>query len=298
MSLTSPLKGESLKIILLITLGWTCFSGADAITKYLALSYNPSVIITLGAIVNVIVIALWILWDKGLKGFLTPQWKLFALRALLTGMTSFGIVNALSLIPIADMYGITFSSPFFTVVMAALLLKEHVGWHRWAAVIIGFIGVLILVGPQYGEINTGLTYAIMATFSIALGTIILRKIGTKNVYMPLLVFYSYVGMLTVNLPIALPVLQIIPTPDLYYILVNAALLLTAVSLTTYSLSHSQSTASVAPFIYIQAIWGVVFGYIFFDDLPTVATIFGLFIVVGAGLYMIYRERQLNKMTAG
>ena len=288
------LKGESLKIIILIMMGWTCFSGADTITKYLAASYNPSVIITLGALINCTIISLWILKQRGLKGFLTPQWKLFALRALMTGMTSYAIVNALALIPIADMYGITFSSPFFTVILAALILKEQTGWHRWLAVIIGFVGVLVLVGPQYQEMNIGLLYACAATVAIAVGVILLRKIGTKDVYMPLLVLYSYLGMLGVNFPIALPELQVFPTPDLYFLLGNTALLLTAVALTTYCTSHAQSTASVAPFIYIQAIWGVVFGYIFFNDIPTPTTIIGLLIVVGAGLYMIYREKQLGK----
>ena len=293
MSHLPVLKGESLKLIILIMIGWTCFSAADVITKYLAASYNPSVIIVLGAIINCTIVSLWILKQRGLKGFLTPQWKLFALRALMTGMTSYAIVNALSLIPIADMYGITFSSPFITVLLAALILKEQTGWHRWTAVIIGFIGVLVLVGPQYEEMNVGLLYACAATASIAVGVILLRKIGTKDVYMPLLVLYSYIGMLAVNFPIALPELQIFPTPDLYFLLANTALLLTAIVLTTYCISHAQSTASVAPFIYIQAIWGVIFGYIFFKDIPTLTTILGLLIVVGAGLYMIYREKQLN-----
>ena len=290
----SHLKGESLKIIAIIMIGWTCFSIADVITKHLSASYNPSVIVVLGAVVNCLVISLWILWDRGVKGFLTPKWKLFSLRALMTGITSFSIVNALSRIPIADIYGITFSSPFFIVILAAFLLKEQIGQHRWIAIIAGFIGVLVLVGPQYQELNIGLTYASIGTTSIAIGTIVLRKIGTNNVYMPLLILYAYLGMLCVNFPMALPDLQIIPTPDLYFVFVNAGLLLTAISLTTYAFAHAKSTASVAPFVYIQAIWGVVFGYFFFDDVPTTATIIGLLIVISAGLYMIYREKQLGQ----
>ena len=189
----SHLKGESLKIILIILVGWTCFSCADVVTKYLSATYNPSVIVAIGSFFNLTLLSLWILRDRGLKGFLTPRWKLFALRAFFTGLTSFFIVNTLALIPIADMYGITFSSPFFTVALAAIFLKEQVGRHRWTAVIIGFIGVLVLVGPQYEELNTGILYASIATASIAIGTIILRKIG-NDVYMPLLILYSYIGM--------------------------------------------------------------------------------------------------------
>jgi S-adenosylmethionine uptake transporter len=287
------LKGESLKIILISLLGWTCFSTGDVITKHLSASYNPSVIVTLGAIVNCLIIALWILKQKGLKGFLTPKWKLFALRAVCTGIISYTVVHAFSLAPMADVYGLTFFAPLLSVMLAALILKESVGWHRITAIIAGFIGVLILVGPQYETLNTGLIYASIATVATAFSIIFIRKIGTTNVYMPLLILYAYLGILCVNLPPALPDLHIIPAPDIYLALICAGLILFAIYLSTYAFSHAQSTAGVAPFVYIQAIWGVVFGYFFFDDIPTPATITGLIIVVTAGLYMICHENKLR-----
>ena len=104
-------------------------------------------------------------------------------------------------------------------------------------------------------------------------------------------------MLMINTPIALPdILEIglPPFPNLVYLFANALFVLLGVICVSYGLAQAQSTASVAPFVYTQVIWGVVFGYIFFDDIPTTATIIGLLIVVGAGLYMIYREKQLGK----
>lgn len=293
MSHKSPLEGESLKLILIIIIGWTAFSLADVNAKFLSESYPASVIISFTATLNFILLSFWIFKQRGLKGFVTDKWKLLALRGFLTGLTSFGVVNALSLIPIADLYGMTFAAPFTSVVLATLLLKEQVGWHRWLAVIIGFIGVVVLVGPQYQTMNMGIIYAAMASICIALGTIAVRYIGNKE-YMPLIIWYSCIGMLAVNLPIALPSLSIPETSDLLLLGTNSFLLLAAISLTTYSLAHAKSTASVAPFVYIQAIWGIVFGIVFFDDTPTYATISGLIIIVSAGLYMIYRERQLQR----
>ena len=289
----SPLEGENIKIILIMLLGWTCFSLADANAKNLSAGYDPSLIITLTASFNFIVIGGWILVKRGIKGFISEKWKLLAFRGFLTGVTSFGVVNALSLIPIADLYGITFSAPFISVILSVLLLKESVGWHRWLTVVAGFIGVVILIGPQFNTLNIGISHAIVATLCIAFSTIVVRFIGTKE-YMPLIIWYSGLGMLAVNAPIAISVGTLPAIPDLIYFLTNGVLILAAMLMTTYALAHAKSTASVAPFVYIQAIWGIVFGIIFFGDTPNIATISGLIIIVSAGLYMLYRERQLNR----
>ncbi len=296
MSLIAPIKGESLKIIMIILLGWTTFSFCDAGAKYLSQTYSPAYLVTMGAIMNFTLTFCWILWRRGISGFKTNNQKWLLLRALAIGITSYCIVTAFSLIPIADVYGVTFAAPFVSVVLAVFFLKEHVGLHRWLSVIIGFIGVLILVGPQFQTLNTGLLYALTACLSIATGTIIIRKIG-KAEYMPLLFLYSFIGMLVINAPLAINDFQSIGLPnllDLSLILGNGLLVLLGVCCTSYGLAHAQSTASVAPFVYTQVIWAFVFGVFIFDNIPTVATIIGLVIVVGAGLYMIYRERQLNK----
>lgn len=288
------LKGESLRIILIILFGWSCFTFADSLTKHLSVNFNPALILTFGGLLSTAFLILWILFDRGWRGFLSPNWKWLILRGICIAGTATGVVNALALIPLADLYGITFSAPFIAVALAATILKEQVGWHRWLAVIIGFIGVLILVGPQFNVLNIGLAYAGMATISIALGTIVIRKIG-KHEYLPLFILYPYMGILAVNLPMALPTLHIPPMPHLWEFLANAVLVLGAQLLVTYAIANAKSTASVAPFVYVQVIWGVAFGYFIFGDIPTWTTILGLGIVVGAGIYMIFRERQLSKI---
>ena len=288
------LKGESLRIILIILLGWSFFSFADGTTKHLSHEFQPALILTFGGLFSAAGLILWILLDRGWKGFLSPNWKWLIARGICIGVTATGVVNALALIPLADLYGITFSAPFISVCLAYTVLKEHVGWHRWLAVVIGFIGVIILLGPQFGAMNTGILYALIATIAIAAGTIVIRKIG-KNEYLPLFILYPYMGILAVNLPIALPNLEIPHTPDLWIFIANALFVLGGQLLVTYSIAHAKSTASVAPFVYIQVVWGVIFGYFIFNEMLTMATISGLFLIVSAGLYMIYRENQLRKL---
>jgi drug/metabolite transporter (DMT)-like permease len=290
------MKGESLKIILIILCGWTCFSFADASTKYLSENYDSAFIISLGALFSTTPLCAWILYDKGWKGFYSPHWKWLVVRALCVGTTATGLVNAVSYIPLADLYGITFSAPFITLFLAYFILKEHVGWHRWFAVSIGFAGVLVLVGPQFEILNIGIIYAILGTVSIALGTIVIRKIGV-SVYFPLFILYSYLGMIVVNLPFAITTLHVPPLSDLMIFVPNALCVLGGMIAITYGFAHAKQTAGVAPFVYVQVIWGTILGYFFFNNIPTMTTLAGLSLIISAGLYMIYRENQLRKLHA-
>jgi len=219
------------------------------------------------------------------------------LRGFLTGNISFFIVSAFSHIPMADVYGVTFSVPFIAVIFAFFFLKESVGWHRWLAVIIGFVGVTVVIGPNFDVNGTGFYYALGAAALMGGSVITMRMIG-KGEYMPLVYLYNFGGMLIINTLIGWDVISQFPMPDMKHlpvIIANALLILAAIGMTTYALAHAQSTASVAPLLYSQALWGVLLGYFLFSDIPNVSTIIGLSIVVGSGLYMIHRERQLGKI---
>jgi len=290
----SHLKGESLKIIIIIMMGWSGFAFADATSKHLSKSYDPSLILLFGGLFSGSALVFWIFFNKGFRGFLSPNWKWLLARGACIAVTATGVVNAVSYIPLADLYGITFSAPFMTVILAIIFLREEVGIHRWISVIIGFIGVLILLGPQFNGFNIGIAFAAAATISIAIGTIVIRKVG-KNEYLPLFILYPYFGILTVNIPLAIPNLEPIALQDLGWFIGNSLFVLGAQAAVTFAVANANSTASVAPFVYVQVIWGVLIGYLFFNELPTTTTLLGLMLVVMAGLYMITRERQLRRI---
>ncbi len=296
----SLLKGESLLIIAISLLGWASFAFGDASVKYLAQSYHPSYLVILCATINTLILTGFIAYKKGLKGFVAKKKKLMMVRGALTGGISYFIVSALHYIPIADVYGVTFSVPFIAVILSFLFLKEEVGRHRWTAIIVGFMGVLIVVGPNFDVGGVGFYYAISAMALMGASVITMRMIGTSE-YMPLVFLYNFIGMLIINLIIGWDIISELPVPDLnhvWLIIVNALLTLGGIGATTYALAHAKSTASITPFLYSQALWGVILGYFVFNDIPTLPTIIGLSIVIGAGLYMIYRERQLNKVRSG
>lgn len=288
----SHLKGESPRIILIVLAGFSFFSFADMTSKALTQSYSPSFIVAFNALTIIPLICAWIYVKKGWRGFLSKNWKWLIARSICIGIVSTTIVNAFKHAPIADVYGLTFSAPFIAVCMAYFLLKESVGWHRWSAVIIGFIGVITLVGPQYDTLSVGIIFAAIAAIAIATGTIVVRKIG-KDEYLPLFILYPFIGMAIINTPLSFQELHIPEAEFLWRFILNALFVFGGVIFTTYGISHAKSTASVAPFVYVQLIWGVIFGYFMFNDIPTLPTVAGLSLIVSAGLFMIYRERQLS-----
>ncbi|MEM6811176.1 MAG: DMT family transporter [Pseudomonadota bacterium] len=291
----SKITGESFKVITIILIGWSAFAFADVTSKILSEGYHPAFILIINGLLALILLIGTILFQKGLKGFLSPNWKWLIVRGACIAVTATGVVNALALIPIADLYGITFSAPFIAVVLSVIFLRESVGLHRWVSIIIGFTGVLILLGPQFNTMNTGILFAIAATISIAVGTIIIRKIG-KYEYLPLFVLYPYIGILAVNIPLGIPEIKPIAAENLHLFIMNAILVLVGQLGVTWGTANAKATASVAPFVYIQVVWGIALGFLFFGDIPSITTSIGLFLVMTAGLYMIYRENKLNRKT--
>lgn len=289
----SSISGESLRIILIILTGWSGFAFADAISKELTTEYHPSLILSFSGLFTGSLLCTWILIHKGFKGFKSQNWKWLLARAAMIAITATGVVNAVSMIPLADLYGITFAAPFIAVLLSIFLLKEAVGWHRWLSVFVGFLGVIILLGPQFQQFNIGIIYAIAAMLSIAIGTIVIRKIGVYE-YLPLFVLYPYLGILFVNLPIATQHLEPIGLTDWPWLVANSVFVVIGQLGITYGTANAKSTASVAPFVYIQVIWGVFFSVVFFDEMPALTTFIGLILIVAAGLFMIWRERALNK----
>ncbi len=287
------LTGESFKIIIIMLIGWTSFAFGDVMSKFLTQSYPPSLVVTYSAIVGITILGSYIYAQKGISGFKWHQPKYCAMRMILSGLISLSVVMALSYIPIADMYGITFSAPFFTVLLTFYFLKEQVGLHRWLSVIVGFVGVLILLGPQFDDFNIGLLYAFIGMICMSANGVLIRKIGHGE-YMPNFILISVLGHFFVSLIFSAKHI-FLPSPiEFLEFIFYGLLILGGISLTTYAFTHAKNMASIAPLVYVQVIWGVLCGYFIFNDLPTLTTWIGLTIVVSAGLYMIHKENKLRR----
>ena len=222
-------------------------------------------------------------------------------RGLLSlfGMTAnFG---SLTRLPLADVTAIGFASPLITVALAAVILREHVRVFRWSAVAIGFVGVIVMLIPQFDPAHyagiaagTAAVGAILALISAVCnaGTVIQTRRLTQSETTSAIVFYFSL-ICAIGGALTLPFAWYSPTKLELAALISLGLLggLAHIFLTE---SYRHAAASVvAPFDYTAMLWALLLGYYVFGELPQPLVYVGAAIVSGAGLFVIFRERQLG-----
>lgn len=293
--LNQSLFRQNIKAILLALTGWFFFSVTDAFTKSLAAEYSTAQLIGMGSFVGMMLSGGLIYARYGWRGFMTKNWKLFAIRGLLVIGVSYMVVKSLSLISLPDFYGIIFMTPFCVTILSVLLLKERIGHHRIIALIAGFIGVLVLAGPRLDSMPLGLLMAFIGMIGGSLVTIIIRKIGRE----PVTLLFAFVPC-TANALVYVPLMLMsdFHVPENPVMLWQpVALGITAfIGFLCFSLGFTRATetAVVAPFHYCQMLWGVLFSYFLFDYVPPLTTVVGSLIILAASLYMLWREYVHHK----
>jgi drug/metabolite transporter (DMT)-like permease len=195
-----------------------------------------------------------------------------------------------ALLPFADVTAILFLSPLIVTALSAVFLKEKVGAFRWGAVLIGFLGVIIIIGPT-GESfqNIGVFVVLFAAFTVALVSVFLRDMGktedtltTVFYFLAFGVFFS--GIYTIMFGSAPADKAIIP-------LLGAGIT-GGIQLIIKTHAYKLAEASLlSPITYTSIIWATLFGWFFWDEIPTMPVFIGAFIVIISNLFIISREKQ-------
>jgi drug/metabolite transporter (DMT)-like permease len=222
-------------------------------------------------------------------------------RGVLSVGGMFSNFSALVRLPLADATAISFASPLITVALSAIILKERVRIYRWTAVAIGFAGVIVMLVPQFepGHYATigaataalGSLFALTAAVCNA-GTVIQTRRLTQSETTSSIVFYFSLACATAG-AVTLPFAWHTPTANELAALISLGVLggLAHIFLTE---SYRYAAASVvAPFDYTMMLWALLLGYWMFGELPAPLVYVGAAIVAGAGLFVIWRERQLG-----
>jgi drug/metabolite transporter (DMT)-like permease len=210
-------------------------------------------------------------------------------RAICGVVASLCGVYAFTTIPLAQAYALVFLAPLFVTIMSALVLKEHVGIWRWSAVVIGFLGVLLVVKPGHQPFEAGHLAAIFTGLGTGSAVIILRRVGgkvkTTSVLGTLILYLlalNSVAMLVrgVSVP-SFRECALLALAGLCYGLGQWAFVLA----TRYGNANQ-----IAPVHYSQLAWAVVFGALIFNEFPDGIALIGIFIIASAGLLTVVRER--------
>ena len=207
---------------------------------------------------------------------------------------------ALKLLPLAELTGFSFVAPIFAVVLAALVLREHVGPYRGAAVVIGFAGVLFMLEPHGGVgaiagagLSAGSALALLGALLSSFVVIFIRQMSTTErseaIVFYFMTFTAIAGALTMIR------WHVVLTPKMTLWLVLCGLL-GGIGQICMTFSYRYAEPSLlAPFDYVAMVWAMLLGFLFFAEIPERLVLVGAAIVVASGLYIAWRERQLHRV---
>ncbi len=226
----------------------------------------------------------------GLKATLqTKHLKLHMARALLGMCVFFAMANGFHHLGMALSYTLIFCGPFLVSILSIFFLNEKIGIYRWSSIAVGFLGVLIVLRPGIIPMEPAAIAIIGAAFAYAFSTVIIRKIGDGE---PLMAF-SFYGVVTAlivfgAMTIYKGEMTMPPLTHLGFFLAIACFSVLGNFCTSRAFQTVDSSIA-APFQYIQLLWGLLFGFLFFNNAIDMWTGIGSAIIVGSGVYMIYRE---------
>ncbi|WOC15196.1 DMT family transporter [Pseudochrobactrum sp. MP213Fo] len=207
---------------------------------------------------------------------------------------------ALTLLPLPETIAINYASPLMIVVLSAVFLHEKVRAYRWSAVIIGFIGVLIIVWPRLSLFShggftqseaSGAVFALMGALSSAVAMMLVRKLVRVERTATIVIYFSLTS--TVMALFTLPFGWVVPQMWQLALLIAAGFAGGIAQIFLTECYRHAEMSTIAPFEYTSMLLGLVIGYVIFGDVPTMQMLLGSSIVIAAGIFIIYREHKLS-----
>ena len=275
---------------LLAMLGGTLLlTSQDAITKVLTADYHAGEIMFYRGLFSFLPIVMFVWMEGGVRCLRSRRPGLNFLRAVLALLTAVMIVTSFAYLPLADTLAMVFASPLIVTAMSGPLLGEAVDWRRWAAVGVGFLGVLLLTRPSATGIALIMLLPLATAFCGASRDVVTRKLGAFDSSTNIL-FWTQLVAVAATAPSLmwgagwpgradwlLFVLCGILNSFAHYLIITAFRLAPA--------------ASVAPFRYVALVWAVIMGAVFWGDRPDAYMLAGSLLIVGSGLYTLRRETR-------
>lgn len=234
-------------------------------------------------------------WIGGLKASLrTKNFWLHIVRALCGVGTFFMMITGFHVLGLAMSYTLIFAGPFFAALLSIIFLKEKVGIHRWASILCGFLGVLVVLRPGFTAMDMAALGIIFAAVLYAISTVLARRIGENEPLLAFSLFGSIVSLAVYGVMTFWTGDVKIPSGLEWGGFFVIALFHVSGALMTSRAFSATETALVAPFHYVQLLWGSIFGVVLFSNIPDLWTGLGAMIIVSSGIYLIYREHVKHR----
>ena len=264
------------------------FTGTNALAKLLMGHYPVMQVVWARYFFQFLLLIIFI-GPRLPRVMVTSKLKIQLLRSLLLLGTSVMFFFGLSQLALADISAIMFVAPILVTALSMPVLGEHVGLRRWAGIVVGFMGALIIIRPGFGVMQTAALFPLGAACLYALYQISTRFIGRTDDAMTTLLYTASSGMLITTALVGF----YWQTPEAIGWLMMAGMGVTS-NLGHFSMIKAYQAApvaTVAPFTYVNLLWATMFGFILFSDLPDLWTVSGALVIVASGLYIFHRENQ-------
>lgn len=272
---------------LLALLAFAIYATHDVVIKYLGSHYSPFQIVFFSVLLGFPFITMMLIGDPSERNLRPrhPWWS--AVRTVAVVITGVSAFYAFSTLPLAQTYALLFAAPLLITVLSVPILGETVRLRRGLAVLVGLAGVLIVLRPGQADLSLGHLAGLTAAVGSALSSIIVRKIGPEERSVVLLLYPMVANFVVMGC--LMPFFYVpMPLIDLAALGVIALFAFFAMLLTIEAYRNGEAVI-VAPMQYSQILWAVVFGYLFFGESPDIFTAIGAAVIIGSGLYILFRE---------
>ncbi len=268
-----------------------CFVVMDALIKWLSATYPTMQVVFFRSLFALVPIILLVIQQGGVARLRTRRPWMHAMRCIIGLGSMVCFFHAFRSMPLADVIAIGFAAPLFVTALSVPLLKEKVGVRRWAAVIVGFVGVLIMVRPGADVLEVGAGIALLGTLFYALAMILMRDLGRTDTTSAITLYFTLSGTLVAGA--VMPFVWVAPSGIDWLLLVLVGLIGGVAQLLMTQAFRLTPVAVVAPFDYTAMLWGTALGYMVWGEVPDTLVWVGAAIVAASGLYIVHRETRLR-----
>ncbi len=278
--------------------GMVLFALNDAMGKFLVSTYSLGQVIAVRSIAAVIIL-LPIVWRAGLAKLVNVERPgLQVARVFFSTAELFCFYFAVAALPLADVMTYWLAAPIYVAALSPFLLGEKVGWRRWTAIGIGFVGVLIALKPSSASLTSAAFLSILGSAAFAFMMLSGRQL--RNTPDTVLAFWQIIGAgLAGIVAILVAPSGWIPIQsgfDLSLLALLGIVAMTAHVLVNRALKLADA-ATVAPLQYTLLLWAVIFGWLIFGDVPQISIVIGAGLIVLSGLYIFFRENAVKRKQA-
>ncbi len=242
----------------------------------------------------------FLLWMKGERNFLPNRIGLNIIRAVLMAGAVTVFFTALRWMPVPDAIAVFFVEPLILTIMSAVFLKEHIGWRRRCAVVVGFIGALIVIQPSYEVFGAVSLLPVLTAFLFATYLLLTKKLAATEDALTMQFFSGVIGFAFLAViagtgtAAGIPILAIVwPSPVQWVMLAGVGVIATVCHLMIVHAFKRAPASVLAPFQYLEIVSATILSYLVFQDIPNAWKWLGISIIIASGLYVWWRERQVG-----